>query len=791
MSRRLEGIGPHTARVMLVGDWPSHEEVTRGDIFSAGSGAELTKMLHEAGMIKHECYITNVCKERPPEYIITACDEKAENIHRFRDYFLPMTGELDREIASIRPNVVVTMGNLPLWALTGETSTFNWRCSELDIGGQKVIPTYHPATILRAWDLRPTMVHDLRKVKRESASPLVTPPNHNIEIFPSFDRVHAYLDNLLARAAGSEPLELSCDFETIRHCISCLGIATSPNEGFVIPIRTKNEYWTEEQLVSIVWKLKQVLEHKNVWTFGQNYSYDLQYFMMEWGINPQVCDDTMVQQAVAWPGMPKKLFYLAAMYCEHYAYWKDDLKDYKKAPENDEKYFLYNGRDVCYTYEVRNALRGLLDQLKLSHLYRERMDLHHALLNMTLKGCKIDKEEKKRLSLELFNASQEREKYITDIVGYFPNPKSPKQMQQFLYEDLGLPVQYNRKGKRKPDGSLPITANFEALEKLADSYPLVWPISNAILEMRSLGTYRSTFVESELDPDGRMRSYFNPAGPETFRLSSAENSFGRGMNLQNIPSGNKQKTLMRMPNVKKLFIPDEGYEIADVDLAGADAQVVAWEAGDEELKAAFRAGVKIHAVNAKTIFGGDAGPDGKKEPYYTYAKQGVHATNYGAWPKTVAAHLGITVREAERFQKIWFEAHPKIKLWHQRVENLLMTKRMAINAFGYRIIYLGRLDKLLNEALAWGPQSSVAIVSLRGLTRVDRTMPEVDVLIQVHDSLVLQWPRHLRSTILPKLQQTLAEPIPYPDPLTIQYGLKISTKSWGDCVDYNWDGTPK
>src|SRR5215213_5100571 len=57
-----------------------------------------------------------------------------------------------------------------------------------------------------------------------------------------------------------------------------------------------------------------------------------------------------------------------------------------------------------------------------------------------------------------------------------------------------------------------------------------------------------------------------------------------------------------LPNIRKLFIPDPGYTIFDCDLSGADAQVVAWEAEDEDLKAAFKKGLKIHAKNAEDIF---------------------------------------------------------------------------------------------------------------------------------------------------------------------------------------------
>lgn len=245
-----------------------------------------------------------------------------------------------------------------------------------------------------------------------------------------------------------------------------------------------------------------------------------------------------------------------------------------------------------------------------------------------------------------------------------------------------------------------------------------------------------------------------------------------------------------LPNIRRLFIPDPEHEIADCDLSGADAQVVAWEAQDEELKEAFRKGLKVHILNARTMF-----PDKvrgwsdeaiKESKLYKQNKQAVHATNYGSGARTLAQTLGWTVAETENFQKRWFGAHPGIKGWHNRTEMALRTTRSVSNAFGYKRTYFDRVDALLPQALAWVPQSTVAIVCFTGALQLRRAVPEVQLLIQVHDSLVFQYPRALRHVLLPRIQKALENPVPYPDPLTIQWGLAISDRSWGDCTDMKW-----
>lgn len=248
-----------------------------------------------------------------------------------------------------------------------------------------------------------------------------------------------------------------------------------------------------------------------------------------------------------------------------------------------------------------------------------------------------------------------------------------------------------------------------------------------------------------------------------------------------------------LPNVRKFFLPDPGHILFDVDLAGADAQVVAWEAGDEPLKQAFRdyqegKGKKVHCVNAISMFGeARAGADGKREPYYGRAKAGVHLTNYGGGARTLASALSVSVPEAEHFQREWFRIHPAIAEWHNTVQNSLHTTRSVRNPFGFVRTYFERVDGLLPEALAWIPQSTVAIIINEAWNRINRQLPDIDIYLQVHDSLVGGCPIELWPKLKPKLRECLHVVVPYPDPLVIPTGLKTSLKSWGDAHDEDWD----
>jgi hypothetical protein len=237
-----------------------------------------------------------------------------------------------------------------------------------------------------------------------------------------------------------------------------------------------------------------------------------------------------------------------------------------------------------------------------------------------------------------------------------------------------------------------------------------------------------------------------------------------------------------IPNVRKLFLADPGYTFFEADLKGADAQVVAWEADDEDLKAAFRAGLDVHAKNAEDMWGskftslsGEA-RDKKRQQN----KRAVHLTNYGGSARALAMVEGWTVHESDSFQKRWFSIHPKIKSnFHDKTHKALAAGRTVRNVYGFRMVYFDRIDSCFGQALAWVPQSTVAIATYLGAFALEEACPSVEMLLQNHDALGFQFPTATRPSD-EEITKHLTVLTPYPDPLYIPWDLKSSTKSWGD-----------
>ena len=425
---------------------------------------------------------------------------------------------------------------------------------------------------------------------------------------------------------------------------------------------------------------------------------------------------------------------------------------------------------------------AVLETMGLEAVDRFQQALFWPVLRSMHVGVRIDLERRREFSHELRDALAEREAFITEVVGHPINTDSPKQMQALFYHDLAQRVIKDRVSG-KP------TLDEEALGTIAFREPLLQPLVNAMLDERVIGKLKSTFVDMKLSEDGRARTSFNICGTTSYRLASRTDAFDSGGNLENIPSDKskmnhkieRRGSTMRMPNVRRMYVPDPDHIFFDLDLKRADLQIDAWESGDAMLKQMLREGVDVHQENARTMFG-----PGATERQREIAKTGIHLTHKGGKERTLAVQMGITVREAVAFQKRWFEAHPAVLEWHHRLESQLAATNTVSNVFGYRRYFFERPGSVLGEAIAWIAQSTVARVIneiwLRLFNSLDWAHTGLGgVLLQVHDSLAGQFPSTIPSAVFDILALS-AVSIPYPDPLVIPVSIKTSSESWGDCV---------
>lgn len=781
--------GPTNARLMIVLDRVSPRDLYLKMILS---DREFDKMLQEAGGNRASCFVTALVREQVP--------------YGQPFYLAPAKGLplLEKEIDLIKPQCILAIGET-FTHLCGQKNVAKWRSSLLEYtspGGHKchVIPTYDLPYLYKVWSDRATVVHDIRKAWRVAhlATPIQS-PKYNFLIEPSFAAAVKTINDLIKRVEA-EPFKLSVDIETRGGHIACVGLAWSKLDALCIPLlravnpavweqqKHKVNYWLEAEEAFIAYRLYKLLTHPNCEVIGQNFLYDAQYFYRWLMFVPNLKRDTMITEHTLCSTREKGLDFLSSIYSDYHVYWKDESKDWH--PKLGERQlWIYNCKDCCVTYEVDTNQQLVIEAMSakwpaLSNLQIFQQELFHPVLDTMNRGLRVDDSSKEQLSAELKEHIDRREAWIESVLGQKVNIKSPLQMKDLFYRVLNQREVISRKTKKA-------TVDDDALEKIAAREPILAPLCSKIRELRSLNVFRSTFLEAPLDTDCRMRCSFNIGGTATFRFSSSGNAFGSGMNLQNIPEGDEDESDGNLPNVRNLFLADPGYEFFDIDLDSADLRIVTKESDCAQMQKWLDEGKKPYVEVAKEYFQ-DPSIDKGSDAYKAF-KVICHATNYlgkgfailSRMPKS-AKVSGLDEAGIASIQAWYFKKFPEIRDWQLRTISQLQAKRYVENVFGYRIWQLGRIDDhAFKAAIASIPQSTVACLINRAYKTIHANEPQVEILLQVHDSLAGQFPIATRKQSIEAILRHSQIPLPYSSgPIIIPVGIKTSQTSWGDCVEF-------
>lgn len=502
-------------------------------------------MLSEAGIKDSDCRFTNVFPWRPPNndvgwYIFSskkAAAESGDAVYYKSEWVRSCVPyaveELEREIRDCRPNLVIGVGNTPLWALTGNSGVTKWRGSLLWLDHLKVkfLTTYHPAYVQRMWSARWIMVNDLKRGARESATDEYTRPKYHFQLAPTFQQAVDQLREL------EHCRRVAVDVETRNREIACVGFAWTPRDAICIPFISALSplgYYSLEEEVELYQAIGRVF--RAVECVGHFFMYDMQYFAKQLGCVPKRIQDTMTMHHCCFPGTPKSLAFVASIYNENYVYWKEDDKEWVEK-RDESLHWTYNCMDGVNTLEASTHLDHVIDVFGLREQYTFLVREMWFALRMMLRGLRVDAKQKAKLAIELMERMIQTQEFIEYVIGYKPQTKSkdanwlnsPQQVAKLFYEVLQLPKQHDPKTRS-------VTTNEPAVEFLLHTCePLYRPILRAIIEWRSLKVYKSTFADAAVSPDGFMRSTLDVCGTKTFRFASSEDAFGYGTNQLNIP----------------------------------------------------------------------------------------------------------------------------------------------------------------------------------------------------------------------------------------------------------------
>jgi DNA polymerase-1 len=394
-------------------------------------------------------------------------------------------------------------------------------------------------------------------------------------------------------------------------------------------------------------------------------------------------------------------------------------------------YWQYNAKDALYLLPIMDKLQGELEQFEATDAMTYSMDLHKPLMEMEFNGILTDRDGIISMKKKLERKIRAMTHGLHKIAGIPLNINSPKQMVAYFYGTLGIKPYVNRStGNATCDA---VSLSRIARKKKGNVE------AQLIMKIRKYHKLLSTYFNIPLDADNRLRCSHKITGTVSGRIATEKTFFGTGANLQNQPYA-----------FKKYLMADPGKLLCEVDLAKAEAHVVAYLCQDAHMMEAFISKVDVHTFNASKIF--DKPMEQITKAERSLGKRVVHASNYGMGPQTFSDNLAkdhtfLSVSECKSLLVAYSARFPGLHRWHKEIETEVSRTRQLRNLFGRKKRFLGVMNSaLFRNAYSYIPQSTVAELLNRGTIKIandPRFAPgnpfEIDLLTTVHDSDVFQF----------------------------------------------------
>lgn len=770
--------GPLGARIAIVGEGPGEQEVRHGRPFIGGAGTLLWNSLRPYNLHRANVYTTNVVKR---QISLSARGNERHAVHR--DELNRWIGMVKWELAKL-PNLttIFVMGNYALEALTGKQGITKWRGSvlggELPNGKQgRLVISINPAYAQRELKMEPMFLMDCHKLDLVNRNVF---KEHKVDaiINPTFRDTMSFIRDL---KRDRKPVGL--DVEHIRETY-CYGIGNSPTRAMCINFRDANHNrFNTAQEAEILLALQDLCESNKI--VVQNGGHEIYWCWTRDGLKIPTWFDTLLAHHVLYPQLPHNLAFLVSQYTTH-PFYKDDGESWKEEG-NINQFWEYNAKDVALTIACQQKLEKELKDAKLDDFfYNHVMRAQQHVAEATVHGMAVDLDVKqhliKQIGEDVAKHLAEFHRLVQEMTGdpdYFPNPGSPKQMQELYFDVLKL----NGKGTSTD------RKNRENMLNHSNTSPLCREILAAVNKWSVESKFFGTFAQAKVGDDGRMRCDWKQYGVSKApgRLSSSETIDGQGMNMQNQPQ-----------RARSMYVADPGMELAYFDLKQAEAVVVAYRANIPKWKDQFermRTDPKFdtHRALASEMFGipYEKVPtkdwDDAFQPTVRYiAKRCRHGLNYRMERQTLADVTKLPYHEASRAFILYHRTTPELTKWWKQEETTFKRDRVLYNAFGRRLKVIQRLDEdVMDSIIAFYPQSTIGdkVVQVWYQSESDDKWPrDARICLDVHDNLVaIAAPGKSIKTALAIMKKYAEQPIMIQDawngpaiPVRIQAELKQS-----------------
>lgn len=491
----ISGYGSRTSKIMILGDCPSYNDTVNGKLFS--DSRELDNLLKEAGLEKGSCWLTTVSKFHVPLPIKRSRTPFHKRAEEAGIDIQQQLIELQTEINTIKPNVILGLGKAPLYALKGKYNIGQFRGSILTGMGHKFIPTYNPNGLHPAypetefigyWN-KQVILFDIRRAIKQSAFPEVILPNRNLHVARSSYDLHEFYERYKTHS------KLSVDIEAGGHCVPiCIGLAFNKFHGLTVPLWNSDGISNipDNDLVNLWLMLSEILMNHDI--IGQNFNYDRDKIKRLGFTIRHLVSDTMMKAFAINPELPKGLAFNTSIYTEE-PYYKDE--GMYEGSIND--LLMGCARDACVTYEIDENMEPDLEDQK-EYYYDFLMKLPEMYLEIENTGFGIDPVKRDELIRKYISRDETIRYELFKLIGEELNVNSPKQVAELLFDKYKI-----RRAAGTSEEELTAILNLQSFKDVTQR-----KVIELILEGRRVRKTISTYMMALPDFDGRMKTTCYP-----------------------------------------------------------------------------------------------------------------------------------------------------------------------------------------------------------------------------------------------------------------------------------------
>jgi DNA polymerase-1 len=548
-------------------------------------------------------------------------------------------------------------------------------------------------------------------------------------------------------------------------------LSVKEGSGCYIPIGHKYEgcpkQLTLQEVIDVIGK---AIERNKEKAVGQNLKFDIPILSRHGIVIDKFHADTMLMSYVLNSTATRHGMDKLAMYYLNYETIKyGDVagtasKQISFSEVEIDTASNYAAEDADITLRLFNKLEELLkekpSQIKL--LKELEYPLVHVLSRVEQNGAKIDKDKLKEHSKELSVKISDLTAQAYKISGEEFNLDSPKQLLEVLYEKLKLPVL-----KKTPKGQ-PST-NEETLQRLSEEYEL----PKIILQYRTLAKLKSTYTDSliriENPSSKRIHTSYQQAITSTGRLSSTE------PNLQNIPIKTAEGR-----RIREAFVPDKNNILISADYSQIELRIMAHLSKDKNLTNAFNNSLDVHSSTAAEVFGVNL--DEVTQEQRRSAKAINFGLMYGMSAFGLTRQLDIPRAEAQKYLDTYFERYTGVKNYMANTKAQAKEDMFVETIMGRRL-YLNEINaanglrrQAAERAAINAPlQGSAADIIKKAMididTFIDKEMPDVKMIMQVHDELIFEAPKKNAEEVLLIMKDMMEKAVKLEIPLIVEAAI--------------------